>query len=108
MDIGKLANDMIGEASRVAGNAWSKIQVIAINEFKTLANRIADISVALAAGQMKPATARILFRNARSQIVATLALLSTIIAAAAEKIVRSALNIIKGAVNGAIGFQLIS
>ena len=108
MDPQKIAADMIGAATSAAGAAWKEIQTVAAHELKVLATSIVDIGLAVTSGQMKKATALILFRNARSQLVAVLALLSTLLAAAAEKIVKAALNVVKAAVNGFVGFPLIS
>lgn len=102
-----LASNMISAASAAAGSAWQSIQQVAVHEFQVLASRITSIGTALGSGQMKPATATILFRTARSQIISVLALLSTMVAAAAQKVVKAALNVVKSTVNAAVGFALI-
>lgn len=108
IDANALAGEMIQTAKATAGATWKEIQDVAKHEFQVLGQRIAAISTALISGEIKRSTAKILMRTVSSQIVAVLAMLSTLVLAAAQKIVRDALNAVKSAVNAAVGFALIA
>ena len=108
MNVDTLAADMIASASNSIGASWKSIQEVAVHEFRMLATRIVNIATALASGEMKKSTASILFRSAKSQIVAVLALVSTMMAVATQKAVNAALAVVKSAVNTVVGFSLIA
>ena len=103
-----VALSMTGAASQAAGAAWKSIKDVAAHEFQVLARRIVDIQIAVAAGSMKKSTASVLFQTAKSQLVAVLAMLSTMLVAGAKKVVNAALGVVKSAINTAVGFALIS
>ena len=108
MDWKQLAQEMLNAAKEKAGASWSEIKQVAKHEFEVLAQRFVSIGEAYAIGEITKNTSKILYRTARSQIVAVLAMLSTLIAAAATKIVKAALAVVKSAVNSAVGFNLVT
>jgi len=107
MDFNETIKNMLAAAAKAAGSAWADIKTVATHEFEVLAQRIFAIDSAISSGQMSQTVAKSLFNTARSQLVAVLAMLSTMMAAAANKIVSAALDVVKGAINTAIGFKLI-
>lgn len=98
---------MIGQARDVAGPLWAEIRTAAQHEFKVLGDRISAIGKAVHAGEMSKSSARILLRMARRNLIATLAMLTTMIDAAVQKMVNAVLAEIKDHINTAIGFTLI-
>lgn len=107
IDTGAVFNTLFTEAKDVAGDAWDEIRSFVKIEFKGLAKQIKEIGKAVARGEMKTRTARTLMKMARNNLMATLAATTTLVLAAAEKIINAALKAIKELVNGALGFALI-
>ena len=107
-DIGALAEKMGLKAAEVAAGGWQDIKETAEHEFRVLAKRIDDIADAIQQGQIKkPETAVRLFEMAKNHLIATLALLNTLVVMTAQKIVDAAVAAIREVVNAKIGFALI-
>ncbi|WP_380990336.1 hypothetical protein [Sedimentitalea sp. HM32M-2] len=102
-----LAPKMLQTASEIAGPLWAEIRTTATHEFKVLASRIREIGAAVAEGDLSKSAARILLRMARRNLIATLAMLTTMIEAAVQKLVNGVLAQIREHVNAAIGFAVL-
>ena len=76
MDWQNMAGQMLTAAKESAGTSWTSIRTIAKHEFEVLAKRFASIAEAVATQQINKGTARLLYRNAKNQIIAVLAMLS--------------------------------
>lgn len=107
IDTGAIFDSLFTEAKNVAGDAWDEIRSFVKIEFKGLAKQIKEIGKAVARRELKELTAHVLLKMARNNLIATLAATTTLVFAAAEKIINAALNTIKELVNGALGFALI-
>ncbi|PSL20952.1 hypothetical protein [Shimia abyssi] len=98
---------LLNVARTTAGPLWDDIQQTASHEFRVLALRIRDIGEGVASGDVSRTAARILFRMAKRNLIATIAMLTIMIEAAAQKLVNAVLKEIKSIVNGALGFTLV-
>lgn len=107
IDTEAIFDSLFAEAKDVAGDAWGEIRSFVKIEFKGLAKQIKEIGKAVARGEIKQRTARALLKMARNNLISTLAATTTLVFAAAEKIINAALKAIKELVNGALGFALI-
>jgi hypothetical protein len=107
MNANTIATDMIAAAASAAQAQWASIREVATHEFRILSQRVTSVALAVSSGEMTRKVARLLLKTAQSQLVAVLAMLSTMVMAAAQKIVRAAIGAIKTAVNTAVGFALI-
>jgi hypothetical protein len=107
-DVAALAETMRLKAAATAAAGWQDIRETAEHEFRVLARRIDEIAGAVEQGQItKPETAIRLFAMAKNHLVATLALLNTLVLMTAQKIVDAAVAAIRETVNSKIGFALI-
>ena len=104
---GDLANQMLGEAARIGGQAWNDIKTVATIEFKSAGQHIVEIAEAVGKKDIDQATAVMLFSMVRNNVIATIAMLTTKVVMAIQHIVDAALAIIATVVNKAIGFKLI-
>lgn len=107
IDTGAVFNTLFTEAKQTAGAAWDEIRSFVKIEFKGLARQIKEIGKALERGEIKLRTARTLFKMARNNLIAAVATTTTLVLAAAQRIINAALTAIKDLVNGALGLVLI-
>lgn len=107
LNVNQLASTMLSGAATTAGNAWSQIQSAAVVEIRGLAQRLAAIAAAFVSGQITKDMARRHLRTARFHVIATIAMLTSVVEAAVERIINAALTAVRDAVNTAIGFTLV-
>ena len=107
LDVTKIASDMLSAAANAGKTEWDKIKSVAINEIGQLARNIVQTADAVASGEMKPTTARIVLEQSKNLTIALIASLAALAAAAILKIVDAALNVVKSAVNAAAGFAIL-
>ena len=107
LDVSKLATDMLGAAMKVLNQKWPEAAGYAESEFKKIAESIALIQRQCAAGKMTEEQARLhleLQRIASRNVLLTLEGLGLLTAEAA---INAALQVVKVAVNTAIGIVLL-
>lgn len=102
-----LVPQLIDIARTTAGPLWDDIRSKTTHEFRILAHRIREIGSAIASGELSIPVARILFKMAKRNLVATIAMLTIMVEAAVQKLVNTVLKELKDYINGAIGFSLI-
>lgn len=107
LSVSNIFPPMFAAARDIAGDAWTDIRATVKIEFKALAKRIKEIGKALAAGQINQATAELLMKMVRNNVISAIALVTNQVLIAAEKIVNVALKVVQNVINTAIGFPLI-
>ena len=107
LEVPALGTAMIAEAARVAKGGWQKIKEAATIELRGLAQRIALIVDSFRSGNITQSIAKRHLRTARFHVAATIAMLTSMLEAAAEKVVNAAIAVVRDAVNSAIGFALV-
>jgi hypothetical protein len=107
LDLAAMETKMIAAAATTAGDQWTKIQSAATLEIRSLARTIVLISQAFLAGDISQSSAKRHLRAAREHMVATVAMLTTMVQAGVEKILRAVIAVVKESVNKAVGFVLL-
>jgi hypothetical protein len=107
LNAGDLAKSMLSEGAKVAGAEWKDIRDVATHEFQIFTQRIVEIARGFASGQLTEEVSGMLLSMSRNHMVATIAMLTTKVAMAIQKIVDAALKVIASVVNTAIGFPLL-
>ena len=107
LNANKVAEQILSGAVQTAGTAWSKISASATIELRGLAQRIVLIVKGLSDGEISKTMAQRHLQTARFHVVATLAMLTTLVEATVEKIVNGALAVVRDIINKAAGFALI-
>lgn len=107
LDLEAISQSMLSEAAGTAKEAWVNIRQAATVEIQGLAQRLVSLTSAFLAGEITQTMAKRHLRQARLHVVATIAMLTSMVEAAVEKIINAALTVIRDVVNTAIGFKLI-
>lgn len=107
LSVSNLFPPMFAAAKDVAGAGWEDIRATVKIEFKAVGKRIKEIGKAFAAGEINKATARMLMKMVRNNVIAAIALVTNQVLVAAERVVNAALRIVKDAVNTALGFAIL-
>ncbi len=107
LNVQALGQSMITQAATIGKDQWDIIREAATIELQGLAQRLVAITNAFLGGQITKSMAKRHLRTARSQVIATIAMLTSMVEAAAEKIINAVLTVVRDAVNTAIGFTLI-
>jgi len=108
LNAGSLLQTMLGAAATAAGNDWAKVQDVATHELQIFAMRLVEIERALMSGQIKRPVAVQLVAMARNHMIATVALLSTMLIMAAQHALDAAVAAVVNTVNTSVGFQLVA
>lgn len=107
LDVEAIGENLITEAIAVAQADWEKIKQVAVLEFRSLAQRIALIGEGYVAGELSKKMARRYMKTARFHVVAIMAMMTSLLEATVEKIVRKAIKAVKTIVNDYVGFALL-
>ncbi len=107
LDSDALFGQMFGAARQEAGAGWTQISGVLKVELKTMSRQIKEIGKGVALGEISTDTAGMLMQMARNNLIMLLAMSTTMIQVTAEKIINAALAVVRGAVNGALGFPLL-
>ncbi len=106
LDTKRLFADMFSAGAGAFGEGWSTARDFAKVEFKTLARRIKEIAKQVGGG-LDPAIAKLQFKAQVNTAVQVLAGVTTLTLLAVEAAINAVLDVIKAAVDTAIGFPLI-
>ena len=101
-----MAEKMIGAGSAAFGADWQTAKGFAEAEFRTLGARLETIAAQTAQG-MHPAVAKSLFDAQVRTAIQIIAGATALTILAVEAAINAILDVIKEALNGAIGFALI-
>jgi len=107
LDFSAIFADMLSAAEKTAGQQWVQVKKAVSFELRTLAQRLVQIVDLRTSGEIDEDDATLFFTMGRNNCVAAIAMATALVAAAVKKIVDAALNVVKTAVNSAIGFPLI-
>jgi hypothetical protein len=105
-DGGAIAQQMIGAGSQAFGENWQVARGFAEAEFKTLGARLQTIAEQTAQG-MDPAIAKSLFDAQVRTAVQIIAGATALTLLAVEAAINAIIDVIRGALNQAIGFVLV-
>ena len=103
----KIVPPMLAAAKDTAGGAWADIKTTVTIEFKAIATRIKEIGRAVANDEINAATAKMLMKMVKNNVISAIALVTNQVLIAVEKIVNAALRMIRDVVNAAIGIPLV-
>src|SRR5262249_44497925 len=107
LKVGDLFKDMLAAAKGEFGAKWPAVKDLAQEQFKELARNLARIADLFASGKVNEAQARLLLgihKNATQTLLLSIEGIGLI---AVESAVNAALNVVKDAVNTALGFALV-
>lgn len=107
LDLNQMTNDMIGAARGVLQNRWPDVRSYAESELKKLAHTIDDIGRMLLNREIDEDRARLLIqmqKNAARSVLLTVEGLGLL---AAEAAINAALDVVRNAVNTAVGVALL-
>ncbi|HUF71397.1 MAG TPA: hypothetical protein VMR74_00715 [Gammaproteobacteria bacterium] len=106
LDASELSEQMIGAGSAAFGEHWEEAKTFAEIEFRTIASRLETIAHQVARG-LDPELARILFDSQKRTTIQAIAGTAALAILAVEAAVNSVLEVIRNAVNTALGFTLL-
>ncbi|MFI5133821.1 MAG: hypothetical protein ACHQEB_05765 [Chitinophagales bacterium] len=107
LDINTLLNQMVGAAKESLGSNWPGIKDVATSSLTSIAQNLVDIEKMKIDGTVTPEKAALLIsmqKQAAKMAIATEVGLGIL---AAEAAINAALNVVKAAVNTAIGWPLL-
>ena len=107
VNVDQLLQQMLAAGAQAFGAGWKEVQKFATLEFKTLAQRIADIGDGLARGDFDLATAKLLTAMQVNTATAAIAGATTLVMLAVEAAINAVIGAIKEAVNAAVGAALL-
>ncbi len=107
LSVSALFPPMFSAAKDIAGSGWEEIRAVVKIEFKALAKRIKEIGKAFVEGEINKATAKMLMKMVRNNVVAAISLVTNQVMIVAEKIINAALKVIRDVVNTALGFAIL-
>ena len=108
LDVGTLASQMLAAALPILKKDAEDAESFAKTEFTKIAQTIVSIGEQLAAGQINEEQADLLLDMQKSASRTVLLALQGLALLAVEAAINAALNVVKGAVNIALGFDLIA
>ncbi len=103
----KILSDMVSAASATAVVQWKDIKTAVTFEFRILSQRLVHIVKLHTTGQIDNDSAKMFFLMAYNNTIAAIAMGTALVAVAAKRILDAALNVVRTAVNSAIGFALV-
>jgi len=107
LNAAKLATDMVGAMQGVLGNKWPEIKEYGEAESKKLAESFVMVQKLKLANNLDEEEARLHFniqKNASRTVLLTIEGLGVL---AADQAINAALDVVKDAVNTALGFTLV-
>jgi len=107
LNINVLLSDMLGAAKESLGSNWPGIKDVATTSFKSLAQHFADIEQMKLNGTITPQKAALLIGMQKDAVKIAIATEEGLGLLAAEAALNAALDVVRNAVNTAIGFALI-
>jgi hypothetical protein len=109
LNVNQLVQSATSAASASLQGDWPKVKDVAIVEFKTLAQRIAQIAAAVAdpTNTITARKAKFLIKAQVDLAAQTIVALATLTIVAVQKAIKAALGAIKQVVNTAAGFALL-
>jgi hypothetical protein len=107
LDVTQLFGNMLSAATMTAGQQWSGIKTAVTFELRILAQRLVQIVDLRTTGQIDDDDAKMFLFMAHNNCISNIAMATAMVAVAIRKVVDSALNVVRTAVNTAIGFVLI-
>jgi subtilase family serine protease len=108
LDVGTLASQMLAAALPMLKKDAEDAESFAKTEFTKIAQTIVSIGEQLADGQINKEQADLLLDMQKSASRTVLLTLQGLALLAVEAAINAALNVVKGAVNIALGFDLIA
>jgi hypothetical protein len=108
LDVGTLSEQMLSAALPILKKDAQDAESFAKTEFTKIAQTIVAIGEQLSAGQLNPQQASLLLDMQTSASRNVLLTLKGLALLAVEEAINAALSVVKGAVNGALGFGLIA
>jgi hypothetical protein len=107
INAGKLATDMLAAVKGKLEPHWNAVAPFARTEMEKLAATAVQIKIGAAAGTLPKAQADILLSMQANASQAVLTAVETVGMIAAQDAINAALNVLKDAVNKAIGFAFL-
>jgi hypothetical protein len=107
LDASTLASQMLGAALPFLKQGASDIEAFAKKEFTKIAQQIVQIGEYVAAGQLDEPRAKMLLQMQTSASRSVLLTVEGLALVTAEQAINAALNVVKTAVNTAIGIALL-
>jgi hypothetical protein len=110
IDANKIGKDLIAAAAQVAKDSWKDIEKSAKIFLRAYAQSIADIAKGIAQGPEKGISAgdgKVLAESAKVFLVMAMASLEHQTLVTAQRLVDATIAIVKDAINGAIGVDLL-
>jgi len=108
LNVEALASQMLGAALPILKKGADDAEAFAKTEFTKIAQTIVAIGEQVAAGQINEKQAALLLDMQTSASRNVLLTLEGLALLAVEAAINAALDVVKGAVNGALGFALIA
>jgi hypothetical protein len=107
LDVSTLASQMLGAALPFLKQGGSDIKDFAKQEFTKIAQQIVRIGENVAAGQLDEPRAKMLLQMQTNASRSVLLAVEGLALVAVEQAINAALNVVKTAVNAAIGIALL-
>jgi len=107
MDAEELGASMLGAVRSVVGERWPEIEQLAEDELGDLARVMLRIEFRQSTGTISEAEARALMRIHRNTVETVLAGIQGMTLVMAEVAVNAAMDVVRGAVNSSVGFDLV-
>ena len=94
------------EARTAAGNDWQSVGSAIVSEIRIFGQRLAQIEAGYAAGELTEEDAKDFFAIAHNNLIAMIAMSTTLVYAAVQRIINAALKAAKDAINSFVKFPL--
>lgn len=107
IDIESIANQMIEAAKGVLGDKWGEARQFAESEAKKFAQNMADIAAWKLSGDITEEQAKVLIRLHQRSMKMVLTALEGISLAMAERAINAAIDVIRGTINRALGWDIL-
>jgi hypothetical protein len=107
LDAGTLASQMLGAALPILTKGAKDAESFAKTQFTKIAQTMVSLGEQLATGQVTQEQARLFLNMQTSASRTVLLALQGLALVTVEEAINAALNVVKGAVNGALHFDLI-
>lgn len=107
LDLDGLFNQMVGAAEKSLGGQWPAISTLATSSLKTLAQNFVDVEEMLASGAIVKAQAQLMIDMQKNSLQIVLLSEAGLGLLAAQAAINAALDVVRTAVNTAIGFALV-
>lgn len=107
LDINDLLSKMLGAAKSALSDQWPAISTLATSSLKTLAQNFIDVQQMVASGDINQEQARLMIDMQKNSLQIVLLSEKGLGLIAAQAAINAVFNVVKDAVNAAIGFALI-